>query len=57
MVSEGEEWKRYRKISVPAFSEVCFTFFRKYPFAVLIHALEKQSTCLGRDMSDHAGSF
>ena len=57
MVSEGEEWKRYRKISVPAFSEVCFTFFRKYPFAVLIHALEKQSTSMGRDMSDHVGSF
>ena len=24
MVSEGEEWKKYRKIAAPAFSEVCF---------------------------------
>ena len=23
MASEGEEWKKYRKISAPAFSEVC----------------------------------
>ena len=26
VVSEGEEWKKYRKISAPAFSEVCSTF-------------------------------
>ena len=24
VVSEGEEWKKYRKIAAPAFSEVCF---------------------------------
>lgn len=24
VASEGEEWKRFRKISAPAFSEVCF---------------------------------
>ena len=23
MASEGEEWKKYRKIAAPAFSEVC----------------------------------
>jgi hypothetical protein len=23
IVSEGDEWKRYRKIAAPAFSEVC----------------------------------
>ena len=26
MVSEGEEWKKYRKIAAPAFSEVCLEF-------------------------------
>lgn len=25
VASEGEEWKRFRKISAPAFSEVCFS--------------------------------
>lgn len=26
VASEGDEWKRYRKISAPAFSDVCFRF-------------------------------
>jgi len=26
VVSEGEEWKKYRKIVAPAFSEVCLAF-------------------------------
>jgi hypothetical protein len=26
VVSEGEEWKKYRKIAAPAFSEVCLEF-------------------------------
>lgn len=26
VVSEGDEWKKYRKISAPAFSEVCLEF-------------------------------
>ena len=24
VASEGEEWKKYRKIAAPAFSEVCY---------------------------------
>ena len=27
MASEGEEWKKYRKITAPAFSEVCFEHY------------------------------
>ena len=35
MASEGEEWKKYRKIAAPAFSEVCLerylSSFYEYP--------------------------
>ena len=35
MASEGEEWKKYRKIAAPAFSEVCperySSSFYEYP--------------------------
>lgn len=52
VASEGEDWKRHRKIAQPAFSEVSNAPLSHTNYLTSPSISEKKQTCLGGDVSN-----
>ena len=55
MASEGDEWKKYRKITAPAFSDVSYCYFSDFMLSETLH-LEKQQVSVEGDCENYGFS-